>query len=155
MSMSRQEVARELKKIAGNHGGHCTAEQIVEAATPPDHPLHPQFEWDDGVASHQWRLKQARVLLRVTVHIRKTSDGRVRVPVFTSLPSDRGVNGYRETETILTDPDMVLERDLDVLRRIEAILNRANSSRFDNILHQIAILIATLEDEAAPPSAAA
>lgn len=155
MSMSRQEVARELTKIAEGHGGHATAEQIVEASTPETHPLHSQFEWDDTLAGHQWRLKQARTLLRVTVYIRKSDDGRVRIPVFTSLPSDRGSNGYRPTSEVRADESMSLERDLDVLRRCEAILSRADSPRLNGILHQIALLIGQLEDEASPPGMAA
>lgn len=147
MSMSRQEVARELDKIAKRHGGYCTAEQVLEDSTPDEAPLHDHFEWVEGVAAHQWRLKQARSLLRVTVYLRKTDDGRVRVPVFTSLPSDRGVNGYRPTESILGDPSMLLERDLDVLRRCEAILARANSPRLNPILNALAVLIAKLEDD--------
>jgi hypothetical protein len=146
--MSRQEIARELNKIATAHGGHATAEQVVEAAAPLDHPLHPQFEWDDSAAAHQWRVKQARAMLRVTVYMRKPEDGRVRIPIFTSLPSDRGVNGYRRTEDVRADPDMSLEHDLDVLRRVEAILSRANSPRFDEILHTLALLIGRLEETA-------
>lgn len=155
MSMSRQQIAYELNKIAKAHGGHATAEQVVEAATPATHPLHPQFEWDDTVAGNQWRLKQARAMLRVTVYMRKSDDGRVRIPVFTSLPSDRGTNGYRPTEAVIEDPDMELERDLDVLRRAESILARANSRRMDGILHSLAVLIASLENELAPPDKAA
>jgi hypothetical protein len=153
MGMSRQEIARELNKIATAHGGHATAEQVVAAAAPADHALHLQFEWDDGAAGHQWRVRQARTLLRVTVYMRKPDDGRVRIPVFTSLPSDRGTNGYRRTEDVRADPDMSLEHDLDVLRRVEAILSRANSPRLDEILNQIARTIAHLEQETAPEMA--
>ena len=92
------------------------------------------------------RLKQARAMLRVTIYLRKAEDGRIRVPVFTSLPSDRGINGYRPTEDVRSDPDMFLEADIDALRRAESIIARANSARMNGILHSIAILIAQLED---------
>lgn len=41
-----------------------TAELVVEAATPADHPLHNRFEWDDSVAGHKYRLHQATELIR-------------------------------------------------------------------------------------------
>jgi hypothetical protein len=44
-----------------------TAEAIVEAAQPLDAPLHPVFEWDDSVAAEQYRLVQARQLVRSVV----------------------------------------------------------------------------------------
>lgn len=46
--------------------GSLTADLVVEAATPEDHPLHSRFEWDDTVAGHAYRLTQAASLLRVT-----------------------------------------------------------------------------------------
>lgn len=46
--------------------GSLTADLVVEAATPADHPLHSRFEWDDTVAGHAYRLTQAAQLLRVT-----------------------------------------------------------------------------------------
>lgn len=46
--------------------GMLTPEGIVEAAAAPEHPLHSRFEWDDAVAGHQYRLRQAQELLRVT-----------------------------------------------------------------------------------------
>lgn len=40
------------------------AEAVVTLASAPDHPLHRYFDWDDETASHQWRLFQARCLIR-------------------------------------------------------------------------------------------
>lgn len=44
--------------------GFLTAEVVVEAATPPTHPLHIEFIWDDKIAGHAYRLDQARALIR-------------------------------------------------------------------------------------------
>ena len=46
--------------------GSLTADLVVEAATPEDHPLHSRFEWDNTIAGHAYRLTQASSLLRVT-----------------------------------------------------------------------------------------
>ena len=44
--------------------GKLTASQVLEVARSPDSPLHPCFEWDDSIAAEQWRLEQARELIR-------------------------------------------------------------------------------------------
>lgn len=44
--------------------GALEAEAVVDAAKPKDHPLHDRFEWDNKKASHEYRLIQARHLIR-------------------------------------------------------------------------------------------
>lgn len=58
--------------------GRLDPESVVEAATPPTHPLHEYFEWDNAVAGHKYRLEQAGNLLRVV-----------------TLPPDRGPTDLR------------------------------------------------------------
>lgn len=41
-----------------------TATEIVVAARPARSPIHRDFEWDDAVAGDQFRLEQARQMLR-------------------------------------------------------------------------------------------
>lgn len=44
--------------------GPLTASRVLEAAQPPEAPLHPLFEWDDQVAAHAHRLAQARSVIK-------------------------------------------------------------------------------------------
>ena len=44
--------------------GKLTAESVLEDGTDPDSPLHSQFEWDDQIAAFQFRLEQARAIVR-------------------------------------------------------------------------------------------
>lgn len=44
--------------------GGITQEDVVDDAKSPESPLHDYFDWDDGLASHQWRLRQAQKLFR-------------------------------------------------------------------------------------------
>lgn len=61
----------ELQNIYHRHG-YLTPHTVIEAASPPDHPLHGQFEWDDTVAGPLYRLDQARDLIRsFTVRYRR------------------------------------------------------------------------------------
>ena len=44
--------------------GKLTAESVLEDGTDPASPLHSQFEWDDQIAAFQFRLEQARAIVR-------------------------------------------------------------------------------------------
>ena len=44
--------------------GLVTAPEVVHIAKDEESPLHPYFEWDDKAAGHEYRLIQARQLLR-------------------------------------------------------------------------------------------
>ena len=44
--------------------GCATPERILEVSTPKRAPLHNEFEWDDCKCGHNWRLEQARQIIR-------------------------------------------------------------------------------------------
>ena len=74
--MARESrIAQALGEIA--QGQPLTPEAVVAVATDPDHVLHESFEWNDSVASHNYRVWQARHLIRgvkiVTPEGQKTS----------------------------------------------------------------------------------
>ncbi len=48
-------------------GNAFTARDIVEYARPKKSPLHKFFEWDDDKAADQYRLTQARTLIKCIV----------------------------------------------------------------------------------------
>jgi hypothetical protein len=53
----------ELVKL--RRPGHgIDPEDVVDVAKDPSHPLHDAFEWDDTEAARQYRLEQARYLIR-------------------------------------------------------------------------------------------
>jgi hypothetical protein len=56
-------VGQELEKLNQRHGG-LTAEVVVGEASRTRSKLHRFFEWDDDEAAEQWRLHQARVLIK-------------------------------------------------------------------------------------------
>lgn len=57
-------VAQELSAIAEKNGSGFDAALVVEAARDPASAMHRYFEWDDSLAAQQWRLYQARSLIR-------------------------------------------------------------------------------------------
>lgn len=60
-------VADEIRRIA-HAEGKLTANVLVDHAADPDSPLHDRFEWDDTVAAHEYRLEQARNMIR-RIHV--------------------------------------------------------------------------------------
>lgn len=61
----KEIVQSELTRIY-KRDGDVRASTVVDEARPKDSPIHDQFEWDNRVAGEQYRLAQARRLIRVT-----------------------------------------------------------------------------------------
>lgn len=97
----------ELERLRNLHGGVITPQHIVTAARPKSSPLHGSFTWDDGDAAHQWRLEQARHLLRI--YVTTIGDGRKEkeTRMYVSLGVDRAnAGGYRSIVDVLSDARM-------------------------------------------------
>lgn len=56
-------VGEELQNIEKKHGA-IKPELVVAEAKPKSSPLHEFFTWDDSEAAIQWRLDQARQVVR-------------------------------------------------------------------------------------------
>lgn len=99
-------VVSELKRIADENEGVLSPENVVEAARPLDSPLHSKFEWDNSKAAENYRLWQARQLIRITVEYIGAEESNVPAHVFVSLTTDRKEDGgYRLVRAVLDDPD--------------------------------------------------
>ena len=121
--MKQNSAIKELRRIAKENGGVLLPSAVVEAARPKSSPIHSRFEWDDGVAAEQYRLCQARQLIRVSVEcIEGVGDP---VDVFVSLGSDRVKDGggYRLVVDVLNDEEMCArmlqdaKSEMEVFRR--------------------------------------
>jgi hypothetical protein len=62
------QVRTELERLYGQKG-ELKPSAVVDAARAKDSPLHKCFEWRDGKAADEYRLIQARKLIRLTVTI--------------------------------------------------------------------------------------
>ena len=122
--MQNEKVINELKRIAEDNGGLLRPQDVVDVARDKDNPLHEYFDWSDKVASQQWRLHQARQLIRVTVEYIKGPDStEIKVRPFLSLSSDRMQpgGGYRETVVIMRSKKMREQLLEDALAELKAI----------------------------------
>lgn len=85
--------------------GALTPANVVEAATPEDHPLHSRFEWDDAVAGHEYRKVQAGELIRsVRVSYQQPSGPERRsVRAFVSVRRERAEPSYEPVEEVVAN----------------------------------------------------
>jgi chorismate mutase len=81
----------EMERIRTANGGILEAEDVLSAASNPKSPLHPMFEWDDRTAAHNYRLDQARELIR-SVHIETVNTTMDMAPLYVRSPESK--SGY-------------------------------------------------------------
>lgn len=120
--MKNNPVTNELKRIAEAHGGILKPEAVVQAARSKKSPLHKKFCWDDSKAAHEYRIWQARQLIRVVVEKIEGVEGRHEV--FVSLTRDRKDSGYRVMTEVLNSAQMRAQMLEDAIRELEFFQNK-------------------------------
>lgn len=105
MKRDHEAIRAELERLKSD--GVIRPVDVVEAARDEESPLHDWFQWDDDEAAHQYRLLQARNLLRVYVNVEPSKDSEP-VRAFVSLTSDRAKEGggYRALAEVMGDDAM-------------------------------------------------
>ena len=112
MNEHRLSVTGELEQIRQEHGGLLRPEDVVAFARNKRTALHSEFEWDDASASAEYRLEQARRVIRVAVTVLPSPHSdqepvRAYVPVVSDRVQPGG--GYRSFVEAMTDDDMRAE----------------------------------------------
>lgn len=100
--MTNEALSAELLRIGKGHGGFVRPSDVVREASSSRSALHGFFEWDDAVAAAEYRLEQARYLIRRVSVTVMHGDEPVSIRAFVSLRSDRGDGSYRQTVTVLS-----------------------------------------------------
>ena len=102
----REEYVSELQQSVAQHNGMLRPEDVVEFAKSPATALHTCFTWDDTQAAHNWRLVQARQIIRVSVIV-SPGDPKEKVRAFVSLKENRyNDEGYRSLISVMSDGDL-------------------------------------------------
>ena len=129
MDAKTQKVAHaRLERIRARNKGVLTPADVVKDASDESSPLHSYFTWDDTEAAHQYRLDQARTLIRnVKVEV-TTSTARVAAPYYIRdprvLPSQQGYGSLAELRDESTVAADALRYEFD---RVVGALERAVS----------------------------
>jgi hypothetical protein len=116
-------IKRELRIIARKHHGLLRPVDVVEYASNPKTALHDCFTWDDTEAAQQYRLWQARQIIRVRVQVIPQHTEPVKVWVSMKDDRYREGGGYRGLVPVMSDQtrktQLVAEalEDLKVWRR--------------------------------------
>ena len=92
-------VGAHLELLRQQFKGELTPEDVLADAKHNNSPLHRYFEWDDGFAAEQYRLSQARGLIRSVVAIYKQPEREkapIRIAAYTRVPEGE-TSHYRST----------------------------------------------------------
>lgn len=120
--MKKSKIVAELHRIAEKNDGALMPELVVDCARKPSSPLHSCFTWDNSEAAHQYRLWQARQLIRVSVQIVPGTENTTE-RIWVSLTPDRGNDGgYRSLISVMSDKQLraqLLQDALDDMRVFE------------------------------------
>jgi hypothetical protein len=119
---NKDEIGARLDELA-DEKGNLTPEDVLEDAEDESSPLHDCFEWDDTEAAHQYRLQQARYVIRAfEVVYKDKEDDEIVVVKFVNTGDRTNSEPYRDVFKLMSDKQhreryvrMVL-RKLKVLR---------------------------------------
>jgi hypothetical protein len=104
--------------------GLLRAEEVVSwARKNKSSSLHSQFEWDNGRAAAQWRLLQARNIIKINI----VSEGGEPQIVSLTIDRARKGGGYRAISDVAKNRDLsaiMLQDALHELQRIQARFGR-------------------------------
>lgn len=118
------EVAERLGRLE-QENGNLREQDVVDDARDPASPLHDFFEWDDDVAAQQYRLSQARLLIRrvkiqVTVH-----EVPMDVARYVRDPDEPGQ--YASIIRVRNDADRSRRTVIDEMNRVAKAAKRARA----------------------------
>lgn len=106
VNLDAQKAGEALAKLEKKHNGLLEPGMIVEAARAEQSPLHPHFEWDDGVAAENYRADQAREIIRaLTVDISRSNIEPREIRAFVNVEVG-GDQGYVSTATAMRSIDL-------------------------------------------------
>jgi len=97
------KIGKRLHQLEDAVGG-ASPEKIVEDARDPKSPLHAEFEWDDTLAAHEYRLEQARYVVRAVEAEWTYEETKVRTSAYVAV-AQGSKTPYRETRRVLTNAE--------------------------------------------------
>lgn len=115
----------ELSTLASELGDKLTPEAVVERACDPKTALHAQFEWNDAEAGAEFRLLQARGLIRRVVVKFDRGPGNRPTMVRAFVNVERGSREFRSIEVVRGDAaatEAIIGQLLRDLRSVQARL---------------------------------
>jgi hypothetical protein len=116
-----QAAGERLEAIRKRHNGHLLPKYVVDDARKPSSPLHDAFTWDDTEAADQYRLVQARYLIRhivVVISEKNEPERTIRALVSIRGEDDNGSTSYVAIDDAMRSKNLraqVLQKAYDEL----------------------------------------
>lgn len=144
MKKPTENQQKELENLIAEDG-LLHAEAVVKFAQDRRTALHSAFEWDESFAAHQYRINQARELIRITVTILPQTNKPINA--FVSIRSDRKMGGgYRKVEVVMKNPKSREEMLQAAFLELEAFKSKyAELIELADVFESIDKTIRTLE----------
>lgn len=123
VALDAEVAGAELERIRVHHNGRLESETVVREARSPANPLHPAFEWNDKTAAHQFRIEQAKYLIRsIEVVVDEAVEQRpIRAFVSVVREEDRS---YTSVTDAMMSPDLRKQVLATALRELVAWRDR-------------------------------
>lgn len=134
----QEMIKAELEEIRAKAGGLLHAVDVVAYARKHSaSALNAQFEWNDGEAAEQFRLYQARAVIRAVVVVMQAPNGAdIATRAYIALPSDR--RGYRAVGEVISNRELADEALNRFLSDIERLRLRYSAvAMLSGILDQV------------------
>jgi hypothetical protein len=125
--VKKQEVIEQRLRDLYDQHDKLTADIVLADASSPDSPLHPEFEWDDEKAGKEYRLDQARQLIRSVIYVYRNEHLTLEAPAYIRDPdAEARTQGYLSVAKVSTDSEISRRALVNELRVVAAALDRAN-----------------------------
>ena len=110
---------QELERLQEKHNG-LTAAVVVSVAQNADSPLHSAFEWDDSVAAHEYRVTQARYILRsIVIKQVDKEEKQTRAFIVVRETEEKG-SIYLDTVTVFSNTELRVQALNRAMKELES-----------------------------------
>jgi hypothetical protein len=136
-----QVVGERLEELAQN--GPVTPHAVVEDATPEDSPLHPLFEWDNEEAANNYRVIQARQVIRsVAVVYATPKEKETKIRAFVSVSPDAG-RSYMSSARVMSDQELRKQVFDGIVKELHRLKEKMRQfQEFSGVINEIEQLAA-------------
>ena len=106
------DALKEIEALNESHGGYAPDGSLVAHARDPKSVLHKDFEWDDSIAGHKFRLETEKKIKRSLVVVTEQANGIKNKPIEIRLFQRAKVKCNNKTQRIwLNTFDMLKDEE--------------------------------------------
>lgn len=127
MTAKQRAIKERLRELEDHNNGTLTPEVVVEDAKNPSSVLHDYFEWDDHKAAKEYRLDQARELIRSVRYVETTTQVELQAPNYLAVTLPTNEHVYMTVDKIKASKDLARDAMNEEIKRARSALERARA----------------------------